>query len=69
MLKIWNELPKTIKVFFYLALSTILSELAIELGGLEQTFLIRILAQLINLGIVFLEESIETVRFGLKEKE
>lgn len=68
MLKIWNELPKTVKVFFYLALSTILAEVAIELGSLEQTLVIRILAQLINLAIVFLEESVPAIRRKLSKK-
>lgn len=67
MLKIWNELPKTAKVFFYLALSTILAEVAIELGSLEQTLVIRILAQLINLGIVFLEESVPAIKRRIKK--
>jgi hypothetical protein len=62
VLKIWEEMPKTAKVFVYLAVSTILAELLIELGGLEQTFLVRITAQLINLGLVFIEQSAGVVK-------
>ena len=64
---LWESLPKTIKVFCFLALSTILSELAIELGGLEQTFLIRTLAQIINLGLVGVEESVPAIKSRLKK--
>ncbi len=67
MIEKWNNLPKTIKVFIYLALSTILAEGAIELGQLEQTFIIRVLAQIINMGIVLLEESVPVVRAKLKK--
>lgn len=66
-MKIWNELPKTVKVFFYLAGSTILAEILIELGALEQTVIVRVLAQLINLGVVFLEESVPSVKTRLKK--
>ena len=59
---LWNSLPKTLKVFFYIALSIILSESAIELFTLEQTFVVRILAQLINLGLVFINEAIPEVK-------
>ena len=62
IIETWNNLPKTIKVFFYIALSIILSESAIELLQLEQTFVIRILAQLINLGLVFIEEAVPAVK-------
>ena len=65
--KLWENLPKTLKVFCFIALSTILSELAIELGGLEQTFLIRISAQLINLGLVGVEESVPAIKSRLKK--
>ena len=65
--KLWENLPKTLKVFCFLALSTILSELAIELGGLEQTFLIRTLAQIINLGLVGVEESVPAIKSRLKK--
>lgn len=62
VLNIWNNLPKTVKVFFYLALSTILAEVLIELNAIEQTLLVRISAQLINLVIVFLQEAIPEAR-------
>jgi len=65
--KLWENLPKTLKVFCFLALSTILSELVIELGGLEQTFLIRTLAQIINLGLVGVEESVPAIKSRLKK--
>jgi hypothetical protein len=62
MTKIWDNLPKTVKVFFYLAVSTIFAEILIELRGLEQTLLVRILAQIINLGIVALQEGVPAVK-------
>ena len=65
--KLWENLPKTLKVFCFLALSTILSELVIELGGLEQTFLIRTLAQIINLGLVGVEEGVPAIKARLKK--
>ena len=65
--KLWENLPKTLKVFCFIALSTILSELAIELGGLEQTFLIRTLAQIINLGLVGVEEGVPAIKARLKK--
>jgi len=64
---IWESLPKTLKVFCFIALSTILSELAIELGGLEQTFLIRTLAQLINMGLVIVKEGVPAIKAKLKK--
>jgi len=66
-MKIWDNLPKTVKVFFYLALSTILAEVLVELKIFEQTFVIRVSAQLINLALVFLEESVPAVRAKLKK--
>lgn len=62
MVEIWNKLPKTAKVFFYLALSTLLAEILIELRGVEQTLIVRVLAQLINLGIVFLQEAVPATK-------
>ena len=67
VLAAWENLPKTLKVFCFLALSTILSELVIELGGLEQTFLIRTLAQIINLGLVGVEEGVPAIKARLKK--
>lgn len=66
MKKFIEKLPKTVKVFFYIAISIVLSELLIELGNLEKTFIIRVLAQIINLVIVFLEEAIPEVKARLK---
>ena len=63
----WEKLPKTIKVFVYLAVSIILSEGLIELGGLEQGFIVRILAQIINLGLVLLEETAPAIRAKLSK--
>ena len=54
----WENLDPTLKVFIYLAISTILSEILIDLGNLEQTLLVRISAQLINLAIVFIEKDL-----------
>lgn len=63
---IWGQLPKTAKVFFYLAISTILGEILIELQVIEQTVIVRILAQLINLVIVFLQESVPALQARLR---
>ena len=65
--KLWENLPKTIKVFCFLALSTLLSELAIELGVLSQTFLVRISAQLINLLLVGLEQGVPEIKARLSK--
>lgn len=54
----WENLDPTLKVFIYLAISTILSEILIDLGNLKQTLLVRISAQLINLAIVFIEKDL-----------
>lgn len=62
---LWNSLPKTVKVFVYLSVSIILSETLIELGGLEQGLLVRILAQVINLGLVLLKESVPAIKAKL----
>lgn len=62
ILLIWDRLPKTIKVFFYLSVSTIFAEILIELKAVEQTLIVRILAQIINLAIVALQESIPAIR-------
>ena len=63
----WESLPKTIKVFFFLALSTILAECLIELGGIDQTFIVRISAQIINLILVAIEESIPAIKARIKK--
>lgn len=63
----WGKLPKTVKVFFYIALSTLLSELLIELRGIEQVFIVRFLAQIINMAIVLIEESVPAVRAKFKK--
>jgi len=62
MINKWNNLPKTVKVFAYLIISTLLAEGLVELGNMEKTFLVRVLAQVINLGIVFLQEAVPEVR-------
>lgn len=62
-----NEMPKTLKVFFYLVVSIILSETLIELGNIEQGFIVRVSAQIINLILVFLEESIPAVKKKFKK--
>lgn len=54
----WENLDSTLKVFIYLSISTILSEILIDLGNLKQTLLVRISAQLINLAIVFIEKDL-----------
>ena len=63
----WGALPKTLKVFVYIVVSIILSEGLIELGNLEQGFIVRVLAQIVNLSIVFLEEAIPEVRKRMSE--
>jgi hypothetical protein len=62
----WDSLPKTVKVFFYMVLSTCLAEALIELKGIQQTYIIRVLAQLINLGIVFLEDIVPEIKKVIK---
>lgn len=62
MSKIWENLPKTIKVFLYISISIILSELVIEIGNLKETFFVRVLAQIINLAIVFLQEAVPEIK-------
>ena len=63
--QIWEALPKTVKVFFYIAISIVLSEGLIEVANLEQTFVVRVLAQIINLLIVLVEEVEPVVRAKL----
>ena len=55
----WESLPKTVKVFVYMVVSTILAESLIELGGFEQVFVVRVLAQVINLSLVLIKELID----------
>lgn len=57
----WGTLPKTAKVFVYLAVSTLLSEWLIELRAMEPTMWVRYLVQIINLLIVLLQESVPAV--------
>ena len=66
MIEKFDKLPKTIKVFFYITISIVLSEALIELANIQQTFLIRISAQLVNVLIVFLQESVPAVRQRIK---
>ena len=60
--EIWNFLPKTLKVFFYISISIILSEVLIELGNIQQVFIVRCLAQIINLGLVFIGEAVPAIK-------
>ena len=69
VIKKWNKLPKSVKVFFYMVLSTILAEGLIELGSLEQSFVIRILAQVINLAIVLIEDVEPIIKAKLKKQK
>ena len=62
MKKFWEELNKPTKVLSYLVVSTILSEVLIELGNFDKTFIVRISAQLINLALVTLEAGVKKVR-------
>lgn len=63
----WEALNKPTKVFIYLAVSTILSELLIELGGLDKTFFVRVTAQIINLLLVLLETGVKDIRSRIKK--
>ena len=63
--EIWDNLPKTLKVFVYMAVSYILSEGLIEIGKFEQTFLIRVSAQLINLALVFIGDLVTEIKARL----
>jgi hypothetical protein len=58
----WDSLPKSARVLIYVSISTILAEAIIEIGKFEQTFFIRVLAQLINLGIVFIQDLITEIK-------
>lgn len=58
----WEALPKTAKVFFYVAVSFILSEIAVELGAFDEIFIPRVLGGLINIALVFIEEAVPEVR-------
>ena len=64
----WEALPKVIKVFCYIALSEVLAELLIELTGIEQTFIIRASARVINLAIVFMEDSVPAIRTWVSKR-
>lgn len=64
----WDKLPKTVKVFFYIAFSYSLKELAVYLGAFEDSFFADYLVGLINIVIVFLEESVPAVRAKLSRK-
>ena len=59
---VWALLPKTGKVLLYVIISTILAEVLIELGGMEQIFFVRVSAQVVNVLIVFLQETVPAVR-------
>lgn len=67
IIETWNNLPKTAKVFCYIAVSYILSEALIEIGKFEQTFLIRVSAQLINLTIVFIGDLVTEIKSRLEK--
>jgi len=64
----WEKLPKTAKVFVYVAFSYILSEVAIELGTFDSNFIPRLLAGIINIALVFIEEAIPEVKKRLEKK-
>lgn len=64
--EVWNRLPKTAKVFVYLVVSILLSESLIELAHLEQGFIVRVLAQVVNLTLVFLQEAVPAVKSRFK---
>ena len=62
MIEFFDKLPKTVKVFGYLAISTILAEILIELKAIDQSLIVRILAQLINLTIVAIQEAVPAIK-------
>lgn len=68
MRKIWNELPKTVKVFFYIFASYTLKFIAVRLGLIEDSVLADYLVGLINLAIVFLEESVPAIKRKILKK-
>ena len=60
--EVWDNLPKSAKVLVYMIISFILSEGLIEIGKFEQTFLIRVSAQIINLLLVFIVDLVKEVK-------
>ena len=60
--EVWDSLPKSAKVLVYMIVSFILSEGLIEIGKFEQTFLIRVSAQIINLLLVFIVDLVKEVK-------
>ena len=60
--KLWDSLPKSAKVLVYMIISFILSEGLIEIGKFEQTFLIRVSAQIINLLLVFIVDLVKEIK-------
>ena len=65
---LWGNLPKTVKVFFYLAVPLVLAEILIELRGMEDVLYVRISAGLIHLLIVALEETVPAVKDLISKK-
>lgn len=63
----WEGLPKTVKVFAFLAVSSFLAEVIVELGGLEQTLTVRWLGVYINLIIVGVIEATPILRDKLSK--
>ena len=63
---IWASLPKTVKVFFYIAASYTLKFIAVELGFFEDSAIADYLVGLINIIIVLTEESVPVIRNKLK---
>lgn len=60
--EMWDSLPKSAKVLVYMIVSFILSEGLIEIGKFEQTFLIRVSAQIINLLLVFIVDLVKEIK-------
>lgn len=62
----WNALPKTVKVFVYLAVSALLGQLSIDLGLIAENSLLAKYALIpINIAIVLLQETAPAVKSRL----
>lgn len=66
--QLWDNLPKTVKVFVYLLASALLSQLAIDVAGLaESSIWAKYLLIPINLLLVFLNKDVPAIRARIKK--
>ena len=63
---LWGKLPKTVKVFCFLAVSYTLKAVAVELGAFEDSFFADYLVGIINIALVFFPEAVPEARKLLK---